>query len=243
MPIKSITSAQNPLIKHLVNLRKERTYREGEKKLLISGKKMVGEYKGPIELLIVSDAEINIKSQETLLVPPTLLSRITGLEEPDGVAAVIAMPKEADLSQARALLIADGIGDPGNLGTLIRSAYAFGWDGIVLTPNTVDIFNDKTLRAAKGANLSFPFSRKSFSEMDPWLLEKEVYLADLKGEPLASTLFRPPFALILSSEGKGASGDARKRGKKIAIPMRNSVESLNVAQAGAIFLYTMGLCL
>ena len=131
----------------------------------------------------------------------------------------------------------DQIADPGNCGTLLRTAYALGWDGVVATPGTVDFFNDKALRAAKGAPFRLPYKLASPEEIASW--NTTFYVATLEGEPLAQTSFTTPCALILGNEGKGPGRWAHSLGKKINIPMRQGAESLNVASAGAILLYTM----
>jgi TrmH family RNA methyltransferase len=134
-------------------------------------------------------------------------------------------------------LILDQIADPGNLGTLLRTAYALKWDGVAATPGTVDFFNDKAIRAAKGATFRLPLALVSSEEIASWNVS--FYIADLQGAPLSDAKFQTPRALILGNEGRGISPWAETIGKKIHIPMRTEAESLNVAAAGAILLYAM----
>jgi TrmH family RNA methyltransferase len=122
---------------------------------------------------------------------------------------------------------------------LLRSALALGWDGVFFTPETVDPFNDKALRASKGALFSLPFA---YGDGASFVREekRQIYLADLEGTSLKGMSPKSPFVLILSHEGTGPSAWAEKCAQKISIPMHNSVESLNVSACGAIFLYVMG---
>lgn len=227
MVSKKITSLQHPLVKHWFELRTDKTYREENQRLLIAGKKMASEL--PLERLIVLEPS-NIPCQEEIIVTEGILKKITGLQAPDGFAAETLMPKPQDLQGKKRILILDRIADPGNLGTLLRTALALGWEGVVLTPGTVDIFNDKALRAAKGAQFHLPFS---YTEV-PGL---HLYSADLEGTPLEEVRIQTPCGLILSSEGHGAREWVGA--EKITIPMQGDVESLNVAASGAILLYAM----
>jgi TrmH family RNA methyltransferase len=115
---------------------------------------------------------------------------------------------------------------------------ALGWDGVLLTPDTVDPFNDKALRASKGALFSMPFV---WGDGMSFLQESglQAYLADLEGIDLADVQVDGSFALILSNEGRGPSAWAEMQAQKVSIPMLRGVESLNVAASGAIFLYVM----
>lgn len=232
---KKITSLQHPLIQHWVQLRTERAYREETQRLLVVGEKMSREL--PIEILIALEPSSEIDCKETYLVTEPILKKITGLNQPDGFAAEIGLPAPEDLSGKKFLLILDQIADPGNLGTLLRTALALNWEGVIVTPGTVDLFNDKALRAAKGAHFHLPYARMTPEEIAQ--LHLHFYTADLEGEPLGTSHFQAPMALILSSEGHGAK--IWPKSKKITIPMSGQTESLNVAASGAILLYAMRL--
>ncbi len=235
MVSKRITSLQHPLVKHWLQLRTERTYREETQRVLVVGEKMAREL--PIEQLIALEDSSEIKAKETYLVSDPILKKITGLNQPDGFAAELPLPQPQNLSHKKFLLILDQIADPGNLGTLLRTALALDWEGVIITPGTVDLFNDKALRAAKGAQFHLPYARLTPEEIAQ--LKLHFYTADLKGKPLQSTSFKSPLALILSSEGHGAGSWSDQIAEKINIPMNGQVESLNVASSGAILLYSM----
>jgi TrmH family RNA methyltransferase len=233
--ITEISSLRHPLVKEFIELRTDKSARTAANSLLLIGEKMVRELsmKTDLKVLITVKEAPHIKAQKKILAPLEVLKKITGLPAPDGYAAVAALPAPSVLAGAQRLLILDGLSDPGNLGTLLRTALALDWDGVLFTPGTVDPFNDKALRASKGALFSLPFS---YQETE---LPAHLYLADLEGVPLSEARIERPFALILSNEGSGPSVWAKKGSKKICIPMRNGVDSLNVATSGSIFLYTM----
>lgn len=232
---KKITSLQHPLVKHWLQLRTDKTYREETQRLLISGEKMAKEL--PIDILIALEPSSTIQSKETYLVTEPILKKITGLNQPDGFAAELSLPPPQNLTSKKYLLILDQIADPGNLGTLFRTALALNWEGVILTPGTVDLFNDKALRAAKGAQFHLPYQWLSPEEITS--LKLHFYTADLEGTPLQKASFHPPLGLILSSEGQGAGAWSKTISEKIHIPMNQKSESLNVASSGAILLYAM----
>jgi TrmH family RNA methyltransferase len=240
MMSKTITSLQHPLVKHFVELRKEKKFREEKQEVLLVGEKLVRELsqKSPLSILMTLDPSPEITAQESYLVSPEILKKVTGLQQPDGFAASFPLPSEQNLDQKKHLLILDRISDPGNLGTLFRTALALNWEGIWLTAGTVDPFNDKALRAARGATFWMPFAWKSFETICSWAKSNEasLYTADLTGEPITTLSPTPPLALILSNESQGAQNWPSK---KVTIPMNPHVESLNVAASGAIFLFTL----
>jgi len=232
---KMITSLQHPLVKHWVELRTERAYREETQRVLVVGEKMSRELS--VEILISLEPSFHPQAKENYVVSEPILKKITNLNEPDGFAAELSMPKPQDLSHKKFLVILDEIADPGNLGTLLRTALALDWEGVIFTPGTVDLFNDKALRAGKGAQFHLPYARLTPEEIGE--MKVHFYTADLEGEPIETAHFNSPLALILSSEGHGAGTWSEGKANKITIPMSGKVESLNVAASGAILLYTM----
>jgi len=239
MLAKKILSLQHPKVLHWSQLLRTRSYREKSGSALISGEKLVRELaqNAPLKCLMTLDASPEIPASERFLVTEPILKKITGLEAPDGFAAEIPIPASRDLSSCRNLLILDRIADPGNLGTLLRTAYALSWDGVAATPGTVDFFNDKAIRAAQGATFRLPYAIESPETIASWKFF--FYVGDIQGTPLSDAVFQSPRALILGNEGQGASPWAESLGAKIHIPMRKEAESLNVAAAGAIMLYAM----
>ena len=153
-----------------------------------------------------------------------------------GVVKYIQAPLVINPEQGNYLLV-DGLSDPGNLGTLIRSAVAFGFDGVFLYGDTVEIFNPKTVRATMGA---LPFS--NHWKIDGTIfqsLEKNGYAVISTvihgGEPLHKMKFGPKNVLVIGNEAHGVSEAVQQRATRhLSIPMSGNVESLNAAVAGSI---------
>lgn len=227
--LSEITSLQHPLVKEWVKIRTDKEARKESKSILLIGEKMVRELSPKLSILITTRPS-NIKASHHYLVTEEILKKITGLPSPDGFAAIAPLPEPQPLEGKKRILILDRIADPGNLGTLLRTALAFNWDGVIFTPGTVDPFNDKALRASKGALFSLPYS---FNNVKPLY----TFVADLDGPSISSIAIPDSLALVLSNEGSGPGN--WENVQKVSIPMGNCVESLNVAAAGAILLHAM----
>lgn len=233
-----ITSLQHPLVKHWVSLKKDSAYRKESNTLLLIGEKIIQEFPFPIKCLI-STEPTHLKAETTYLVTEEILHKIAGLGSFEGLLAEVHLPEPQNVDNKKIILILDQIQDPGNLGTLLRTALALGWDGVIATPGTVDFFNDKALRASQGAIFRLPYAYKTPEEIISWANTKQIpiWVGDADGPPIKEKTFHTPLALVLSNEGQGLSPWAKKIGKSISIPLHNNVESLNVAAAGAILLY------
>jgi TrmH family RNA methyltransferase len=174
------------------------------------------------------------------------LAELSDTEHPQGVLCVCGEPS-LGLSQLRTgtpatVLLLDGLQDPGNLGTLIRAARAFGVDAVIVLDGSVDPWNPKAVRAAAGAGFHVQVARALWAEVRPWLEEQriEILAADPAGEDVAS--FRPgrSWALAVGNEGAGLRADiASAATRRIAIPMPGGAESLNAGVAGSILLYSL----
>lgn len=230
-----ITSLQNPLVKHWVKLRKDSSYRYETKTLLIEGKKLVSETEGIVTLI-----STNPNTPGATIVSEEVFEKISGMQSPEGIAAEVKIPAPAEWTQLDHLLILDGISDPGNLGTLFRTALALGWQGIYLLNNCCDVFNDKAVSAARGASLKLPFRQGDWNELIRLIHKFELtpYAADLSGEPLDKLQIPKGIALALGNEAHGPSKDTLRHCKRLTIPI-HSMESLNVAIAGGILMYQL----
>ena len=183
---------------------------------------------------------------EVLLLPDKLFAGAVPSDAPQGVAA-LARRKEFSLddvlakSQAGALLAIAGVQDPGNLGTILRSAEAFGAGGVVLGEGTVSPFNPKVVRASAGSVFRLPVARAKLSETLGRMKESGLRLvatASHKGTPLDQAKLSGPLAIFIGSEGAGLSRDLiQKMDEVVAIPQAPQVESLNVGVAASIVLY------
>jgi TrmH family RNA methyltransferase len=183
---------------------------------------------------------------ETLLLPDKLFASTVPSDAPQGAAA-LARWKEFSLedvlpkSKAGPLLAIAGVQDPGNLGTILRSAEAFGAGGVLLGEGTVSPFNPKVVRASAGSVFRLPVARAKLSGALGLMKEQSLRLvatASHKGTPLAQANLSGPLAIFVGSEGAGLSRDLIKEMDEIvAIPQAPQVESLNVGVATSIVLY------
>ncbi len=174
------------------------------------------------------------------------LAALADTETPQGILAVAPIPS-ARLDDLRAdadpsvVLVLDAVQDPGNFGTLARTAEALGAVGVVALPGTVDPWNPKSVRAAMGSSFRLPVVLADWDALAPWLAAGgfATLAAAAGGDPLPDP--RPArAALVLGNEGAGVSEATRARADRVVgIPLRGRVESLNVAAAGAILLHEL----
>ena len=152
------------------------------------------------------------------------------------------MPLPADLDF---ILLLDAIRDPGNLGTILRTAAAAGVQGIILTPDCVDPFSPKVLRSAMGAHFRLPLLVLEWMEIQSLFKPGgahpgvKIYLSDVgDSQPYTQADFHSPAALIIGGEAEGAGAEAQLLAeRRIHIPMAAGVESLNAAVAAAILMF------
>jgi TrmH family RNA methyltransferase len=183
---------------------------------------------------------------ETLLLPARLFESAVASESPQGVAALVKLKKHtldeviAKADPALVLAVA-GVQDPGNLGTLIRSAEAFGAGGVVFGENTVSVFNPKTVRATAGSVFRLPLVTGRLAEVLPLFREKGmrvVATSSHRGCFLADVDLRKPTAIVIGGEGGGVPKNLMSQvDEVVAIPHAPQVESLNAGVAGSIVLY------
>jgi RNA methyltransferase, TrmH family len=236
MYTKELKSLQHPIVKHLVKLRKQRRYREECGRLLLEGKKIIEEYPYPIETLLTIK-ETRIRAKKHYLIHRSILEKIAGSVSPEPYLAEVLLPPYQSLKGKTCLLALNNISDPGNLGTLMRTALALGFDGVFLTDGTADPYSDKALRAAKGATFHLPLQSGTVEDLLSFIKENALspYVADSKGTPSAS--FSSPLILILGNEAHGPSPLLKNQANLLSIPLSDQTESLNVAVAGGILMY------
>lgn len=237
-----ITSLTNPVVKHLVSLRKDKEYRNIQQTVIIEGKKLVEEicHETPALKIITTDPlAVKFDCKELYEVTPEIIKKISGAQNPEGILAEVPMPQEASLDRCHYILALDRVSDPGNLGTLLRTALAIGWEGVFLLDGCCDLWNDKALRSAKGATFRLPFRKGGWKELAQ-LIEKNkltAIAADLEGTSLTDFKAKKGIVLVLGSESQGISKEAERLCEKVSIPMSGKMESLNVSIAGGILMY------
>ncbi|HEU4559725.1 MAG TPA: RNA methyltransferase [Longimicrobium sp.] len=174
------------------------------------------------------------------------LRELAGTEQPQGVLAAAEIPRHGldalsvDTDPA-IVLVLDAVQDPGNFGTLVRTAEALGAAGVVTLPGTVDPWNPKSVRAAMGSGFRLPIVPAEWDELAPWLEGRGIVsvAAVVGADPLPAPL-PARAALVLGNEGAGVGEQTLARAAvRAGIPIRGRAESLNVAAAGAILLYEL----
>lgn len=253
-----IESLNNEQVKHVVSLQKRRA-RVKANEFVVEGWRFVEEAvnrRAPItkvfvclerespewQALLKSLRELNIPVEE---VNERVLRKMCLTEEPQGILAVVRQMKyswtDVHIDRQTVLLILDGIQDPGNLGTILRTALASGVRYVCLTPGTVDLYNPKVLRSTMGALFSLVLLPDQQPEDILGFCQERglsVFMGDIQGSPMYRTIFQGPLALVVGNEGKGPSLSFRSTDvQRVTIPMAQDVESLNVAMATGILLY------
>lgn len=251
-----IESRGNARIKKLQKLKKSARYRRQEGLFVIEGWKMTEEAlrRGLVQTLYIS-TDVENEYKEKLSVPETteveilsggLFRELSDTITPQGVMAAVSMPRyeKEPLYQKKdaALLCLEDIQDPGNLGTMIRTAEGAGMTGIVLSGGCVDIFNPKVIRATMGSLLRVPFWYCDDLSTEVELLKKNhftIYAAHLEGKSAyTGESYSGKVGLLIGNEAGGLSREiSEKADKKIRIPMAGEVESLNAAVSAALLMY------
>ena len=168
----------------------------------------------------------------------SLMKTISKTETPQGLLAVIEFFYLPIPTSPNFVLILDQIRDPGNLGALLRTAWAAGVQGVLLPPESLDAFSPKVLRSGMGAHFQLPIYSVPWEQIRGYAAGLQVYLADMDGKSCWETDLAQPLALIIGSEAEGASNEAQKLAtQKISIPMTGNVESLNAGVAGSVLMF------
>jgi len=171
------------------------------------------------------------------------LTELSDTEEPQGIALIVDEPSGwlPERAEGRPLLIADAVQNPGNLGTLARTARAFGVSGVVALDGTVDPWNPKCVRASAGAFFHMGVARMDWPECAAALDAGgyTLHAGAMDGEAVESVTPGDAWALAIGNEGRGVRPELAARARPVSVPMSEGTESLNAAVAGAILLYAL----
>ena len=237
-----IESTSNNKIKDIRKLN-EKKYRDEEKKYIIEGEHLVLEaYKaGNLEEVILCDRDIDL-DVEKIFVTESVMKTISTLPSKVDIIGVCSI-KENDIDLSKNILILDGVQDPGNLGTILRSAVAFNLTNIILSEDTVDIYNIKTLRSAQGMNFHLNIKRTNLEEYIPFLKENgyKIWGTDVtNGIDIKNASKDEKYAIIMGNEGKGMSANIKELCDKfVYVNMNDNCESLNVGVCASIIMYEL----
>lgn len=238
-----ITSLENKEIKKITKL-KSKKYRDELQEFIVEGEHLVEEsYKNKIlkKIILLENTDIDI-DVEKIYVNHDVMKKISNLDSPPKVIGICKLLEEKEIGNR--VLILDGIQDPGNLGTIIRSAVAFNIDTIILSNDTVDMYNSKVIRSTQGMLFYINIIRTDLMEVLPELKKKNytLYTTNVtNGTDIKNCEKQNKFALIVGNEGNGVSKKVSDYADyTIYIKTNNNVESLNVAVATSILLYELG---
>ncbi|MDQ5854617.1 MAG: RNA methyltransferase [Chloroflexota bacterium] len=253
--IDPITSAANPRIKQFRSLLANRKERRRERLFVIEGVRLVEEAlrTGATLTTVLFDPEQLSTTERGAALLATVRDRrgafvataeviaaATDTVTPQGIVAIAAWP-EVQPQGVGIQLVLDAVQDPGNVGTLLRSAEATGVTDVVCISGTADLYSPKVVRAAMGAHFRLAMRQDlHWEEVDDALGPADnIYVADAEGRmPYYAADWRQPSVLIIGNEANGIGPEARARATKvISIPMATSVESLNAAVAGSVILF------
>lgn len=249
--MERVTSRKNPLLTHIRKLVSSRSYRRSEGTFLGEGTKLLDEalrWDAPLTAVVAAEGVTLPRLPEgvrTVEVPEDVLASISTMETPQGVLFLCEQPRLAlpERLEGRRYLVLDGLQDPGNVGTIWRTADALGADGLLLVNGCADPWNHKTVRSTMGACFRLPVWELSPEELSSVL--------DRSGLSLYATALREDTvdlrqadlsrcAVVIGSEGRGISQTMLERSKKtLKIPMRDRCESLNAAAAATVVLWEM----
>ena len=238
-----ITSLENKKVKDVVKLQSKK-YRDLTNTFVVETSHLVEEAtKAGIvkEIFVVDD---NDNNSEINYVSYDVMKKMSTMDSPSNVLAICEKIDRKDIIGNKVLIL-DEIQDPGNLGTIIRSSLAFGVSTIVLSPNCVDLYNPKVLRATQGMLFHIPVVIMDTKEAISKLKSKSIpiYGTNVVNGVDARTLSseeKDSFALIMGNEGNGLSNDILDLcDKNLYIPTSEKVESLNVGVACSILLYEL----
>jgi len=268
-----ITSTANPLVHELIEIRdrsrrrrrqqqqqQQQQQRQPDDLVLVEGSKLVQEIGGrtALDTVVVTtdrhlDQVLQWQDERRILAPRRIvrvhervMAKVSSQATPDGIVATTMAPIQQPLNKQERVLVLDRLNDPGNVGTLVRTAAALGWNGVFMVRPCADPLNAKAIAASRGSILTMPYDMGSIGQLQALAHQRQVWLAmpasgpgpasdRLGGDKSAGTL------LVLGSESHGIHPDLATLGKRIQIPMSDSfhVGSLNVAVAGGILMYSL----
>ena len=242
-----ITGLQNPVVKAAAEL-KQKKYRQQQGLFLAEGLRTVEEavrYGRVQSIFYTAVEDAAAKNVKLICVSEGVMKKIADTETPQGVLAVCEMPAcsvEELLATGKMLLVLDRVGDPGNIGTMLRTADAAGLGGLVLLKGSADIYAPKTVRASMGSLFHLPViggvseaelissARKAGYELLVTCLDgaDNLYKADLRGR----------LAFVMGNEANGVTESLLAAAdKRVFIPMQGRAESLNVAMAAGVVMF------
>ena len=243
MEITKITSAQNQTIKKIAKWSTNNKARKADQIVILDGEHLCQEWDKHFEYLIFTSqysGTTKFPAKNYIEVPQQLMSKMAPTKSPSGILGVIKKPGAnlEKLAESRFVLLLESVQDPGNIGTIIRTAAASGVDTIFMNATCADVWSPKVLRAGMGGH----FKLNLVEDVDLLQIKDHfdgpLFGTFMEGENLFTTSLPQKCGFIMGNEGAGVSAELKNIcDHKINIPMQNNVESLNVAMAAGLCVY------
>lgn len=234
-----IDSINNNKVKYYKKLR-EKKYILEEKKYIVEGEHLVSEaYKSGLLLEVITTNDKVLYDVPNIYVNDKVLKSISLLSSTPSIMGVVRYVENTNIIGNKILLL-DNLQDPGNVGTLIRSALAFNVSTVILSNDSVNLYNDKLVRSSEGTIFNMNVIKMDLATAINIIHDKgiKVYYADMFGKVDLDSANINDYALVLGSEGQGISSYIKELSDdSINIPMNNLCESLNVSVTGGIIMY------
>jgi TrmH family RNA methyltransferase len=244
-----ITSLQNTRVKLAALLQQNARARRSERKIALEGLRLVRDAveRGHTPEFVLydlktADFDLIAKLQElktaVLPVAPEVIKHVSDTQQPQGIVAVFPMPIPKMPKTPSLILILDAIGEPGNMGTILRTAAAAGTDVVLLGPDCVDPYNPKVLRAGMGAHFRLAVIEAGWTDIAAYCENVAIYLAAGDGEMRYTDVdWKARHALVIGNEAHGVQRATQLEAKRISIPMAAETESINAAMAAGVILF------
>ena len=251
--IINITSTSNESIKYFISLNDKKT-RMNAKRFIVEGYHLVNEASKTnlLEAIISTDEKElkKINNVKRYLVNDAIINKIATTKNPQNILGIVKMLDHNITNllpiikgNKTKLIMLDDVNDPGNLGTIIRTAAGLGYDGIIMSPNTVDLYNEKVIRSTQGVMFKIPIIKANLQEIIKLLKKEKVFCigtALTNAKDVKHITKKDKFAICLGNEAKGISKEVLDNmDENVKIAMKNDVESLNVSIAAGIIMYEM----
>ena len=256
---RQITGFSNPTVKAIRALR-DKKHRREEGRFLAEGLRLLtdaresgrvpgillmAEGREPHPLLDLLESAVDEAGGEVLELAPELLAKVTGKENPQAVAGVYAeWPtglEAIDRTATPLVLVAQALRDPGNLGTMLRTADAIGAGGLILLDDCADPFSVEAVRASMGAIFTVPLAKARWEEFEPWLRAGpgQLVAASLReAVPFRGAAYAAPCFILVGNESRGLPEEYEAAcDLRVTMPMRGRADSLNAAVAAAVLAY------
>ena len=250
MSFKHIVSRDNPVFKYQKKLAESASERRAEGKTLLDGVHLIESYCaafGDPELIIIPEGKSSLEATQlmqylqhvsTIMFPTLMFAELTPVSSSTGILAIVKTPNIAPPEIVKFALLLEDIQDPGNLGSMLRTALGAGVEAVYLSKGCTDAWSPKALRGGQGAQFYVPIIEGVDIVSAMQNFAGNTYATTMAGESLYAQDLTQPIAFVIGNEGAGLSNKAiQAANHQISIPMNKNLESLNAAAAAAVCLF------